>query len=200
MASVCETGTSETGTSETGTSETVTKILIDKGGIKLIKKGDDNYTMEFYLENPTINLNSLINNNLIKLIYDLNVDLFEHIEIEKKNDYESNIFILFKDLFNEMSLPHYYYYFNLKHNVEENHFLISPLTSVIKKRMECVNLKHGRINYTPLNEHQVQFSIDAVIPSGDSVIATMIEKIICNIIYKIFNRVKHFVSTIKYTK
>ena len=189
---------SETGASETGASQM--KLLIDKGGIKLIKKGDKNYNMEFYLENPSINLSSLINNNLIKLIYDLNVDLFEHIEIEKINDYDSNIFILFKDLFNEMSLPHYYYYFNLKHNVEENHFLISPQVSVIKNRMECVNLHHGRINYRAINEHLALFNIDAILPSGDSVIATMIEKIICNIIYKIFNRVKQFVSTINIKK
>ena len=74
------------------------KLLIDKGEIKLIKKGDDDYNMVFGLENPTINLNSLINNNLVKLIYDLNMDLFEDIEIEKINDYESTIFILFKEI------------------------------------------------------------------------------------------------------
>lgn len=172
------------------------KILIDKGEIKLIKKGDENFYMEFYLENPTINLNSLINNNLIKLIYDLNTDLFEHIEIEKINDYESNIFILFKDLFNDMSLPHYYYYFNIKHSVEENYFLISPLATVIKKRMECVHLKHCRIDYRAINEHLALFNIDSVLPSGDNVIKVLIERIICNIIYKIFNRVKQFVYTI----
>ena len=72
------------------------KLLIDKGEIKLIKKGDDDYNMVFGLENPTINLNSLINNNLVKLIYDLNMDLFEDIEIEKINDYESTIFIFLK--------------------------------------------------------------------------------------------------------
>ena len=172
------------------------KLLIDKGEIKLIKKGDDEYNMVFGLENPTINLNSLINNNLVKLIYDLNMDLFEDIEIEKINDYESTIFILFKDLFNDMSLPHYYYYFNIKHNVEENHFLISPLASIKKKRMECIELNHCRIHYKVENEHKALFSIDANIPSGDNVIASMVEKIICNIIYKIFNRVKHFVYTI----
>jgi hypothetical protein len=179
-------------------SETVARLLIDKGEIKLIKKGDENFNMEFYLENTSINLSNLINNNLIKLIYDLNVDLFEHIEIEKTNDYESNIFILFKDLFNDMSLPHYYYYFNIKHNVEENHFLISPQVSVTKNRMESVELKHCRINYRSINEHLALINIDIVIPSGDNVIDVLVERIICNIIYKIFNRVKQFVSTIKY--
>ena len=66
--------------------------------------------------------------------------------------------------------------------------------------MECVNLHHGRINYRAINEHLALFNIDAILPSGDSVIATMIEKIICNIIYKIFNRVKQFVSTINIKK
>ena len=176
------------------------KILIDKGSIKLIKKGDNDYNTAFGLENPNINLNTILNNNLIKLIYDLNPDLFEHIQIEKINDYESNIFILLKDLFNDMSLPQYYYYFNVKHFVEENHFIISSLASVnafIKKRMEPVELTYCKVNYTQLNEHLVHFSIDTVLPSGDNVIASMIEKITCNIIYKIFNRFKQFIYNIK---
>ena len=126
----------------------------------------------------------------------MNADLFDDIKIEKINDYESIIFILFKDLFNDMGLPHYYYYFNIKHNIEENHFLLSPRESVVKKRMECVKLNHARINYTPINEHQIRFNIDAIIPSGDNVVSSMIEKIICNIIYKIFNRVKQFIYSI----
>ena len=35
------------------------KLLIDKGEIKLIKKGDDDYNMVFGLENPTINSNRI---------------------------------------------------------------------------------------------------------------------------------------------
>jgi hypothetical protein len=192
---------SETGASEKGANVTVPiKILIDKGDIKLIKKGDENYNMVVRLENSNINLNTILNNNIIKLIYDLNLDLFEHIQIEKINDYESNMFILLKDIFNDMSLPQYYYYFNMKHFEEENHFLISSLASVnafIKKRMEPVELNYCRVNYTQSNEHEVHFSIDTVFPSGDNVIASMIEKITCNIIYKIFNRFKQFIHNIK---
>ena len=175
------------------------KVLIDKGEIKLIKKGDNNYNMVVRIENPNINVNTIVNNNLIKLIYDLNLDLFEHIQIEKINDYESNIFILFKDLFNDMGIPQYYCYFNIKHNIEENHFLISSLESVnefIKKRIEPVELEYCRVNVTQLNEHQIHFSIDTVLSSGDNVVASMIEKITCNIIYKIFNRFKQFVYNI----
>lgn len=172
------------------------KLLIDKGEIKLIKRGNANFNMEFYLENLTINLSSIINNNLIKLIYDLNLDLFEDIQIEKINDCESNIFILFKDLFNDMGIPQYYYYFNIKHNVAENHFLISPLASVIKRRMECVDLQHCIINYRIINEHQSLITIDATLPSEESAVSTMITKIVCNIIYKIFNRVKQFIFCI----
>ena len=176
------------------------KVLIDKGEIKLIKKGTDDYTMAFGLENPIINISSIINNNLIKLIYDLNLDLFENIHIDKIDDYESCILILFKDLFNDMGFPHYYYYFNLKHNVAENHFLLTPQVSaaVIIKRMECVKLQQCKINYTLLNDHQIKFNIEAVLPSGDGSVSTMIEKIICNIIYKIFNRVKQFIYSINH--
>jgi hypothetical protein len=174
------------------------KLLIDKGEIKLIKSGDENFNMVFDLENPTINVSTIINNNLIKLIYDLNIDLFEHIQIEKINDYESCIFILFKDLFNDMGIPQYYYYFKIEHNLAENHFRLTPLVygEPLKKRTECVNLKECIIHYAIANDHLVHFRIDAILPSEENTLSRMITKIVCNIIYKIFNRVKQFIYSI----
>lgn len=174
------------------------KLLIDKGEIKLMKSGDEHYKMEFYLENPTINLSSIINNNLIKLIYDLNLDLFEDIKIEKINDYESCIFVLFKDLFNDMGIPQYYYYFNIQHNVAENHFRLTPLVygDALKKCTECVDLQHCIIHYRVINQHQALINIEAILPSEENTLSRMITKIVCNIIYKIFNRVKQFIYSI----
>jgi hypothetical protein len=184
--------------SEAGPSPNPMKLLIDKGEIKLIKSGDEHYKMEFYLENPSINLSSIINNNLIKLIYDLNLDLFEEIKIEKINDYASCIFILFKDLFNDMGIPQYYYYFKIEHNVAENHFRLTPLvySDSLKKHTECVDLQHCMIKYKAINPHQVLFNIDAILPSEENTLSRMITKIVCNIIYKIFNRVKQFIYSI----
>jgi hypothetical protein len=183
---------------EAGASPNQMKLLIDKGEIKLIKSGYENYKMEFYLENPNINLSTIINNNMIKLIYDLNVDLFENVQIEKFNEYESCIFILFKDLFNDMGIPQYYYYFQIEHNIAENHFRLTPLVyrDELKKRTECVDLQHCIINYRVINPHQALINIEAIFPSEENTISIMITKIVCNIIYKIFNRVKQFIYSI----
>jgi hypothetical protein len=193
-----EAGANVMGANEAGPSPNTMKLLIDKGEIKLIKSGDENFNMVFDLENPSINLSSIINNNLIKLIYDLNMDLFEDIKIEKINDYESCIFILFKDLFNDMGIPQYYYYFHIEHNVAENHFRLTPLVygEPLKQCMECVNLKECIIHYAIANDHLVHFRIDAILPYEENTLSRMITKIVCNIIYKIFNRVKQFIYSI----
>ncbi len=58
-------------------------ILYDKNDTKIIKLENGNYNLLFSIENKNINLCSIINFELIKLIYELNKDVCENMNLDK---------------------------------------------------------------------------------------------------------------------
>lgn len=181
------------------------KTLLHKNELRIIKNLENEtqkrYTLTFDLENNTIDIEQLININIIKLIYDLNVDLFESITIDKINESEANIFILCKDLLKDIGWGHYYLIFHIQHLINVSQFIITPILTApslqAEKNMEQINLNKCIMHYCHINLHKTQFTIDAIFAAPDELtFSTVIERVICNIIYKIFNRVKQFVYTI----
>ena len=73
------------------------KILLDKNGVKFIKLTDETFNISFTVEN-NLDVRPLINLNLIKLLHDLNPDLFESYTVVNSDEYERHICLLFKDL------------------------------------------------------------------------------------------------------
>ena len=71
------------------------KILLEKDGMKFVKLEKNKYNLSYSIENKTINLEPLINFELIKLIYDLNPDIYEKVikrEIDEcKSVFKQNI-------------------------------------------------------------------------------------------------------------
>ncbi len=173
------------------------KMLINKNEITIAKQNKTDYMLTFTIENAAIHLINMVNPNLIKLIYDLNVDFFDKISIEKINECESNIFLLVKDLFGDIGLSQYYFYFHITHSPTDQQFIITPLCAneSITKNLECIDLKKCIMQYSLVNPHQIEFK--ARVNTEEELESPIIEKIICNIIYKIFNRVKQFVFTIR---
>ena len=55
-------------------------ILFDKEGLQFIKIKQNHYKLIFSMENNNIILAKIIDFNIIKLIYDLNVDIYENTE------------------------------------------------------------------------------------------------------------------------
>ena len=51
-------------------------ILFEKQNFKLIKKNKNNYFFSFSIENNTIDISKLIDFSFIKLIYQLNDDIY----------------------------------------------------------------------------------------------------------------------------
>jgi hypothetical protein len=192
------------------------KTIINKNDISILKKNNTDFNITIDLKNTEFNLINIININIIKLIYDLNVDFFDTIHIEKINESEANIFLLFKDLLKDIGYAHYYYYFHIKQDFSAMQFIITPLSEHniaqhniaqhniaqhniaqhnIAQHIESIEITKCILSYTILNEHNIQLNIDIKLQSPSE--SPIIEKIICNIIYKIINRVKQFVANIK---
>ena len=55
------------------------KVLLDKDGLKFVRLEKNKYNLSYSIENKNINLEPLINFELIKLIYELNPDIYEKV-------------------------------------------------------------------------------------------------------------------------
>jgi len=62
--------------------------LFDKDGFQFSRVKKNNYKIAFFMENSNIILSKIIDFNLIKLIYDLNGDVYEKVSIEQLNENE----------------------------------------------------------------------------------------------------------------
>ena len=94
-------------------------ILFDKDGFKFSCVNKNNYKLTFAMENNNIVLSKIIDFSLIKLIYDLNDDVYEKVNIEQLNDSEAIITLLMKHFFEDLGLPQRFSYIYMKKTVEE---------------------------------------------------------------------------------
>ena len=62
--------------------------LYSKEGFTFIKNEQNNYSLTFEMENNHIILSKIIDFNLVKLIYDLNKDIYEKANIKIINENE----------------------------------------------------------------------------------------------------------------
>ena len=99
------------------------KILFEKDDFTFSKKGNNIYYTTFTLENEKINLTSVINFELIKLIYDLNPDIYETVILEKMNENEANITLVMKHFFEDLGLPQKFSFLHMKKIMAKNHIL-----------------------------------------------------------------------------
>ena len=76
--------------------------LFDKDGFKFSCLKKNHYSLTFSMENNKIVLSKIIDFNLIKLIYDLNPDVYEKVNIEKINDNEVILTLLMKHFFEDL--------------------------------------------------------------------------------------------------
>ena len=90
------------------------KVLVEKDGMKFIKLEKNKYNLTYSIENKNINLEPLVNFELIKLIYELNPDIYEKVVLNKNNDEEAQITLLMKHFFNDLGFPQKYSHMSLK--------------------------------------------------------------------------------------
>ncbi len=71
-------------------------ILFNKEGFRFVRTMKNQYKLDFSIENERIIIANIIDFNLIKLIYDLNPDVYEYVNIEKVSENEAIATLLMK--------------------------------------------------------------------------------------------------------
>ena len=176
--------------------------LYSKEGFAFVKNIKNNYSLTFQMENNHIILAKIIDFNLVKLIYDLNSDIYEKVNLNIINDNEAIIILLMKHLFEELGLPQRFSYLHLKKTVGENNikFVSQSIKSERPLDMppdaELMPIQNMTCDCDIITPHKIKFTCNILFEPIMN-IPPVAEKLVGLILYKIFNRVKQFIENVR---
>ena len=196
--------TTTTTTTTTATTTTITppsNILLNKHGLVCCKEGAHEYSITYIIKNNNIVLSSILNFDLIELIYRLNPDIYEDVHLDKLNDNEATVVVIFKHLFEDLGLPQTYSYLHIV-KTTENDKLIFTTQSICSERPSRVPINAMRAplhkvstECTIIHPHEVHFK-QYIFLNPKFNLPPFLEKIIVTIISKLFRRIKQFIEKI----
>jgi len=178
------------------------EILYSKEGFTFVKHVKNNYILNFQMENSNIILAKIIDFNLVKLIYDLNSDIYEKVKLEMINENEATVNLLMKHLFEDLGLPQRFSYLYMQKFIGENN--IKFVSQSIKSERpigmpddaELMPVQNMTCDCEILTPHKIKFTCNILFESS-MIIPHVAEKLVGLILYKIFNRVKQFIENVR---
>jgi hypothetical protein len=177
-------------------------VLYSKEGFDFVKNSKNDYSLSFQMENNSIILSKVIDFNLVKLIYDLNNDIYEKVKIEMINENEAIANLLMKHLFEELGLPQRFSYLHMKKFVGENNikFVSQTIKSNRPEGMpieaELMPIQTMTCNCDIITPHKIKFTCRVLFEPVMNV-PPVAEKLVGLILYKIFKRVKQFIENFR---
>jgi hypothetical protein len=177
--------------------------IIEKNGIKLSKMSSTVFNLTFDINNNNMRLPSIINFDLIQLIVKLNPNIFENIESESESESNKKINVLFKDLFSDIGLPQYYTSLNINKSVLDANKIVFTSSLYDNKLqtypadVELLTAQNITISFEIINNHFIKINGDMTLLENHA-IHPFAEKLIGNIIYNIFIRLKQFIENIAF--
>ena len=176
--------------------------LYSKEGFIFTKNDKNDYSLFFQMENQHIILSKIIDFNLIKLIYDLNTDIYEKVNFSIINENEAIINLLMKSLFEEIGMPQRFSYLKGRRTVNDNS--ISFIFQTIKRERpedmpfnaELIPIQNMTCKCNILTPHKIEFMCNICF-ENTNIVPSVVEKMIGIILFKVFKRVKQFIENLR---
>jgi hypothetical protein len=179
------------------------EVLHNKEGTFILKLGDGSFQIQFSIENKNILLNSVLNFDLIKLVYDLNKDICEKAELQKLDDSYAIMTLLIKNFFEDLGISQKFSCLQIHRQVvsaQEIIFLFSTFTnykpSWLPSDLELAYIDNISLKCICKNPHQVDFDCFIQFPNNQNSPA-FVQKMSVMIVHKIINRLKQFIENVK---
>jgi hypothetical protein len=178
------------------------KVLVEKDGLKFVRLEKNKYNLTYSIENKNINLEPLINFELIKLIYELNPDIYEKVSLNKYNEQEAEITLMMKHFFDDLGIPQKYSHMNLNKITNGNHIkfigtsILNERPPFIPSNIEQLPIENLDIDCLIVSPHKVTLNF-LIIFNNILIIPGFIEKVMGMIVNKLFVRVKKFIENVK---
>jgi hypothetical protein len=186
------------------------KVILNKDGMKFVKHSNNTFNLSFSLENQFINVPAIINFELIKLIYDLNPDIYERVLLKKNSEEEAVITLLMRHFFVDLGLKQKYSHVIMKKktivNESDNNSLQIQFSTttlrtdekheIIPDEAELVQLESLQIVVDCVSSSRCVFNC-FILFNKQFNMPPFMEKMIGVIINKVFNRGKQFIENIR---
>ncbi len=179
-----------------------TDILYSKEGFTFAKIKKNNYVLNFKMENNTFFLSNIIDFSLVKLIYDLNGDIYEKVNLTKLDDNQAVMCMLMKHLFEDIGLPQRFSYVHMTKHIEPNKItfisksIYSERPEGMPESSEQMPIRNMVCECNIITPHKMGFSCNVMF-DDHMIIPPFAEKMVGLILFKIFNRVKQFIEKVR---
>jgi len=185
--------------------ENNSKLILEKNGIVFSKIKNNIFNVHFKIVNDQMHLPAFINFDFIRLIYDLNTDVYDYVNVTKTDDNNAYFLITMKHFFKDFGLPQRYSSIHVRQND------IDPTTNIVQfygktiltqippnlpEKAELLPLENMNIKFIILSNHEVEVQVELIFEDNFSLIP-MIEKMVGVIIHKIFNKTRQFIQSLR---
>jgi hypothetical protein len=179
------------------------KLLLENNDFSFMRMRKNYYKLYFHIENKNLLLHKLINFDFLKLIFDLNSDIYEKVHLEKKSEYEAVAVLVMKNFFEDFGLPQRFTHVRVIKNIDKENLRISfhsqsirdVRPEIVPPESELLDIQDMFIICDSETQHKIKFEINFQFANHINV-PEFAEKIISMIINKIFKRVKLFIENI----
>lgn len=188
-------------------------VIFNKNGFIIKRNERNSYTISFEIENEKIFFKNLMNFTTLDILCSLNKDIIDSykLKINETNNsgiLSGNIFILYKHLFQDLGFPQHHSFLNMviNKNIDEslvvfniksihNYEDISKYTDNIDIIQQTKNIKIKNIvSYNKINTPNSINCECCIYLENGTYFTEFIEKIGCQLLYKIFIRTKSFIE------
>jgi hypothetical protein len=178
------------------------KVLFEKEGLKFSKFGTNHYCTTFIIKNDNIRLVDVINFDLIKLMYDLNPDIYELVQLEKQGDNDACCLLIMKHFFEDLGLPQRYAYLRMHKSTIGETIVFDASSDYanapknIPESCKPTAIKNIKSICEIITQHELQFTHNIYF-NEVNIMPVFVEKMVGVIINKIFKRVKQFIENVR---
>lgn len=181
-------------------------IIYSKNDFKFIKKKDDNYSVSIILENDKIQLDTIIDFPFLNLIYDLNRDIIEKMDIEMIDKNKGNINLVIKHLFEDLGVPQLCcFIFVEKIIIKDDDKIINYLNF---RTIDCekpdgnpidaeeIDIKSLVCKLNTITPYKVECVFNVEFSKSPDFNSEFVERMAGMLLYKVLNRIKIFIRNI----
>ena len=172
------------------------------------KVKENEYLFEFFLENNKIALDKIIDFSLFQLIYVLNQDVLDKINIEHIDKNNINMLVILRHFMEDLGVKQKYSYVHIEKVIENNKIFFysttiqnrnpfingnGNLNNIREDGLELIKMRENIGVCEILSPNKVFFSFHIYF-NENMFIPSFIEKITKNILFKIFDRIKEYIE------
>lgn len=179
-------------------------VIIDKNGLAFSRIKKNNYTTSFSMINNRILLPQIINFDIMNLIHKLNPDIYEYVKLSPINETEAELVTVTKHFFKDLGMPQRYVHLKIIKTICANSIEFHA-TSIVDNEIKPENVPSAAVQLpillmkticTIISSHNVSFTQNMQLNDKSMPIPPYVEKILGNIMTKIFTRVKQFIENV----